>query len=356
MSIAKRFEGFSRDFNTPIADFKSLREVGIFNTAESIFKFDIDIENPLLKLKGSAKAAKDLLNEGKEYADALKSKVDEITRFAKDQFNSIVNFGAASIEMIKSYVDDIFSGFPQELKDLIMSVGSVCRDEALSNGAALGNYAINPNCGKIGGGKTKWPPIPPKGLLGTIGSDISKALSRGLSAIKKAASALASLLSLGYNSNLCNVFSSVLSSVGMGDKSVINVAAALVLNKQGVKGNLRAALDIAKNDIGTINNTAPKAIPSTVKYMAKENNISQTNVAQITQSVELSFDELDPTWRRDENNNLSLAKLGDKNTEMEKLMTFRRLSSNFDSEDLDALNEDEDTLFAATYSAGTSFA
>lgn len=354
MSIqAKRFEGFSRDFNSPIADFGSLREVGLFNTSESIFKFDVDENNPLLKLKGSAKAAKELLNDGKAFADTVKEKLNDLTRFAKDQFNSIVDFASASQDLIKSYIDDIFTGFPQQMKDLIMSVGNICRDEALSDGAATGSYVNNPNCGSIGGGKTRCPPGRTQGLLGTIGTDISRALSRGLNAIKKAASALASLLSLGYNANLCNVFTSVLGSVGIDDKSIITTASALVLNKQGIKGNIRSALDIAKNDIGSISGIAPSAIPTTVKYMAKENNINKSNVAHVTQSVELAFDELDPTWRRDDNDELSLAKLGTQNEEMEKLMSFRRETNTFNLLDLDEVSEDPDVTFAAMYSAGT---
>lgn len=354
MALAKRFEGFSRDFNVPSVDFNSLREVGIFNNPESIVDFQLDEDNPLMKLKDSAKAAKDLFNEGKEIYDGLQAKFDEITRFAKDTFNSIVDFASASVDMVKAYVADIFSGFPSEIKDLIMSVGNFCRNEALSDGAGVGNYRNNPNCGSVGGGQAKCPPGATQGLLGSIGTDIGRALSRGLNAIKKMVSGLASLLSLGYNSNLCNVLTSVLDKTGITDKSIIGVAAGVVLNKQGLKGNLRAAFDMAKSNIGNVGAMVPMAIPSTVMYMAKENNINATNVAHAASSIELSFDELDSGWRRDSDNNLSIAKLGNQNTEMEKAMEYRRNSATFDSNDLDAVSDDENVQFAAIYSAGTT--
>lgn len=354
---ATRFEGFSRDFNIPIKDFNTIRDVGIFNTPDGGLKGLLESAEDLASQARSnlidglqLDKVSSLIEDAKGVGKELTESVSDVARMAKGAFDNIVDLGNASQSMINGIVDDVFGGFPKEVTNVIKSVGSVCRNNALGSGIGLGSsFALKPNCTSLAVGNASCPPGATQGLLGTIGSDIASAIGRGLSALKKAVQALGSLLSLGYSANLCNVLTSVLNLTGIGDKGVIGVAVAAVLNKEGLKGNIGAALDVAKSSVGNIAALAPLAIANTAQNMVIGAALNLDNIKHVSTSVTSAFESIDPSWNTNLLGEISTAKTGIVNATMAKLTDFQRLTSTFDIGSINAVNNSDTNAFSTAY-------
>lgn len=361
---ATRFEGFSRDFNIPIKDFNSIREVGVFNTPETGFKDFLESAQDMAEqvrsnfIEGLG-VGKGLLNDVKDLGKGATSAVSEAMRMAKGVFDNVANLASASSDMINGIIDNIFEGFPKDIMNALKSVGALCRNEAVATGISLGlNVGHNVNCSGLGIGSNNCPPSSTRGLSGAIGgpfmdgvSGVLGAIGKGLSAIKNGIQALSSLLSVGYSANLCNVFSSVVDKLGVKDLSVIGIAAAGMLSKEGLKGSISAAVDIAKNNVGNVAALAPSAIRNTAQNLTIGPALNSDNIKHVSNSVTSSFDSLDNFWNTSEKGYVSTAKTGDYNEAMGKIVDYQRTTTTFDTSDINKVNESSSSAYSSAYSA-----
>lgn len=347
---AVRVESFNRDFGAPVQDFLSSRSVSdVFNVEE----FKLGLSNPDLvagvdKLKEFRSNAIETLSSSKDF-------LEDITRNAKEQFNKIVDLGSLAQDKINDIINDVFSGFPKSIIDSVKSVGATCRNNALSAGLSAGNsFAGNPNCGSLGVGNANCPPGATQGLLGSIGSDVARALKRGMDAVKKAVQAVATLLGMGYNANLCNVLSSVMAATGIEDKSILSIAAASVLNKEGLRGSVNAAVDLAKGGLVGLGKLAPAGIKLTATNMTMGvGTLVASNKKAVSSAVRDSFDLIDTNWNKTTSGTTTHAGMK-YNSTMNTLVENDRRTATFDTSSLTALSTapalTHDAKFNSTYS------
>lgn len=345
---AKRMETFSRDFTTGIADLTEIRDVSaLFNIED----FKLDLSNTALtdgvdKLKEFRSNALDTLSTSKDF-------LEDVTRNAKEQFNKLVDLASLAPAKINEIIDDVFSGFPKGIINAVKSVGTTCRNNALSAGLSAGSsFAGNPNCGSLGVGNANCPPGATQGLLGSIGSDVARALKRGMDAVKKAVQAVATLLGMGYNANLCNVLSSVMEATGIQDKSILSIAAASVLNKEGLRGSVNAAIDLAKSNLGGLGKLAPQGIKLMATNMTMGTALTATTKKSAAAAVRASFDEVDPNWKTTETGTTTHAGMK-YNSTMNSLVDIDRKTGTFDTTSISELGLapklTSDTKFNSTY-------
>lgn len=339
---AQKIQGFSKDFNAPVRDFISSREVGVFGT-------------PSLSLDDLLDTSDDLINKTRnnviESLSGVKDFMDDITRQAKDQFDKIIDLAQLTESKISEIIDDVFSGFPQSIINAVKSVGSVCRNNAIGNGMSSGGNLINnPNCAGFGIGNANCPPGATQGLLGNIGTEISRGLKRGLDAIRKGVQVIASLLGMGYNANLCNVLTSVLDATGIGDKSIISVAVASVLGKEGLRGNVNALVDVAKSNVGNLAKMVPGLVKTTAGNMKLGNTVNLTNIKHAGASILGSFSAVDKNWNVGKTGLISTAGVA-MNTGLKMLTDNQRKTSTFSSASLNSASLSRDEQF---YAANTS--
>lgn len=345
---ASRMESFSRDFNAPVLDFKTARDVkDVFNIADSAKDTALTALADAKSIASQIQSnAMDLLGESKEF-------LSDLTREAKGQFDKIVDLANVSEKAMKGLIDDVFSGFPKSVIDAVKSVGTLCRNNAIGAGMGAGRkFMSNPSCGNFSAGAANCPPSSTKGLLGSIGSDVNRALKRGLDAIGKAVTAVASLLGMGYSANLCNVLTSVMGSTGIGDVGILGVAAASVLNQSGLKGSVNAVLDIAKSSIGNLAALAPSAIKNTAKNLALGTVLNSKNIKQASDGILTSFGLVDKNWAGDIAGKVNVGGLG-LNPDFKKVTDFTRKTSTFDLGSLSTatLSRDEQIYAGVTYNS-----
>ena len=347
MSIAaSRIESFGRDYNLPVADFKSLRDVGVFNEAKA------NIDDALVSAKNIANQVRDTVIDIKEQANEF---MGEATRIAKEGFESIMDLANASENYVKGIIDDVFDGFPKEVIDMVKSVGSSCRNNAL--GSALtsglkGPILKNPGCSQFGVGATKCPPSATKGFLGSMAGQVNSWIARGIGAIRKGIQAVASLLSMGFGVNLCNVISSVLEATGIENKGVIGVAVASVMSKEGAKGNLGAIVDAAKSNIKGLTKMVPNVLSNTAKNFSSSITVNSSNAGHIGNTVTGTFADLNSNWNKAVDGVTSIAGLGGKNEGLTKALGYVSKSSSINLTNLNSVNVSEELATVASYAQG----
>lgn len=345
MSIrANRIEGFTEEFNVPIADFNAQRDDSPVNESPPTLGELLDENIKKLKEKGESL---------KEKIETAQEKVDDFVRKVTDKFTEITDFIGAGINKLKGMIDDLFSAFPKELTDLFKGFGTFCQGKAMQGNSPRGKKSAQ-NCAGFSAGNTACPPEKVKGF-GTLGDLIGGALGKLIGAVDKLIGALASLLSAGFSANLCNVISSVMGKLGISNDSILGAALGSALTKEGLRGSITGIVDTAKYGFKGMKRYAPKAIKLTTKNLMVPAAIGlgAATVKHQSHTTKESLDAVDPNWAQNEKGETSLAGVGTGNETMCRYSEYRNRSTDFDKNSLNGLqaaSPDGDRSFNTAYS------
>ena len=327
---AQRFEGFKRDFNIAVTDFKSFKESIVQNS-------------PIAEIEGIIGEAKELLNQLKEsgqdalsnlkdqlpdgvgdfegakelYKDASgalatgKEMIADATRFTQDLVGTFTDLTKLPEKMVGDFINDIIPDELSGLKNSISGLAKVCRNNALGGAMGLGS-GINPKlgCDGIGGSVGKCPPSKIGNMLSKSGIGAFKSLT---GAVGNLVGKIMSLANLGFNADLCNIFAPLIESVT--SSPVVATAAGLLINGQGAKGNFNAVRDISKTVVAKGINV-PSMFPNAIKNVTGGLNSAVTTSKekgkQLFDNVTGTLAAVDNEWIGTDND-INISKLSKNN-------------------------------------------
>lgn len=281
---AVRFENLTSDFNIASKSFSSIKDAAILNAPE------------VANIKDAISSAKDLISQLKELeneaVDETRDLIKNATRQVEDIYNTFVDITKLPGDFINEKLQEFFPEDLGQITNAIKNMTTVCRNNALGNSLGFGKLKPS-DCGN-GLSIGNCPPSSAKNVLG-------KALTNGVNSIAGMAQNLLgkvmALANIGFNANLCGVFSAVMDTVS--DLPVIGTAAALLGNQQGSKGNLNAVFDIAKTVAAKDINIAaiiPSTVSNIVAGVKSMDGVKQEEKQSIWASLQGSLETFDKNW------------------------------------------------------------
>lgn len=333
---AQRFKSIGADFNIASTSFDSLKVNEILNAPEKSFK--------------------DLLKEGKDLVGQIKSieqnavskvknTLTDITRITQGTYDTFVDLAKMPEAYVTGLIDEVFGDMTSSVKNLMKNMTKVCRNKALGSSLGFKGKFPNPKCGGMSIGT---PGCSSSNAVNLINQATLASLGQTQKLLNNVLNQIVALGNIGFGANLCGVFGAI--TQGITDSSIIGGAAGLLLNQQGMSGNLQAVFDISKNlnDINIIND-----FPNTISNIAENamvpfNNF-QNDVFQMSDRITGSFGAINSAWDKAETGIASVANLGLRNDELSNIFSCNASNSSVDIHNLDTVQTSPEAPVLSSY-------
>lgn len=333
---AQRFKSIGADFNIASTNFNSLKLNEILNAPEKNFK--------------------DLLKEGKDLVGQIKgieqkatSKVKgiltDITRITQGTYDTFVDLAKMPEAYVSGLIDEVFGDMNSSVKNLMKNMTKVCRNKALGSSLGIKGKLPNPKCGGMSIGT---PGCSSSNATNLINQATLASLAQTQKLLNNALNQIVALGNIGFGANLCGVFGAI--TQGLTDSSIIGGAAGLLLNQQGMAGNLQAVFDISKNlnDINIISDF-PNTISNIAENVMVPFNNFQNDVFQMSDRITGSFGAINSAWDKAETGIASVANLGLRNDELGNIFSCKASNTSVDVHNLDAVQTTPDAPVLSSY-------
>lgn len=321
MSIAtSRFEGMHRDFNVASESFTKIKDAtdSVINSATDFLDVNLD---PLMDLVDQLKDMK------QDAVDEAMGAIEKATRFTDDMFGTFTDLASLPGDLVNGMLKDLIPDVNSSLLKGLTDIFKICKSNAGRGVGMKGKKFKPPSCSGLTMGTKNCSNTNTagvlNGILGGIGGvigGVADLFNKAVGVFDNLLKKIVSLASIGFSANLCGVFSALID--GVKDKSIITLAAGVLLNAEGKAGNIQAAFDIGKNLSGI---NVPSMFPSTISNIAEnlKNPIGmvKNSIGQFSQAVTGTLESIDSKFL---GSNLvpSIASLGAKNGAIGKALTW----------------------------------
>lgn len=331
---AQRFKMLDKQTNVATTDFQSASSSDIFNSPNMAFK---DLTTELQSfLKSDIQVPK---------IDVAAAK-DKLARAGKDALGTIKDVGALSGKDIDKAIESLMAGFPQA-QGLFSKMGPKCQTKGLSSGGLGKPYDTDINCG----GKSR------KGKkTGCNGAEYGNVLNKLTGGaynathtdLNKALTSLMALSKMGYDMNLCGVFSAL--SGGL-DNNVLSRASGALLAHLGSSSNVLGVFDLAGASGGLhtlIEN--PSGISNVFKNFKMPEEIKQGSLSDFSDRLTGSMEMFSDSWNASGYDGMLSTGFSDVfNPEVNDVFQAKQLNYTF-GEELNAPAVDDMSFMATAYS------
>ena len=344
---AQRFKFLDKETNLPSQKFTSELDSSILNTA---LNGDMPTSESLQSLIDSAiQSANDQLAEA-ESSFNVDDIVDAVTRSTKDIASSLIDLTSLSDKGLTSFLSDIIPdvGIAKNIKGMLQK----CKTQNGGYGIPGRPYDVSMNCGagnvSLGSGGYG------RGNSCNAGSyaNLLNKLSGGdynaeFNDYNKLLQALMSLGGMGYNLDMCGVFSAL--SSGMPN-DVLSKGAGGLLSVMGQAGKTNAVLDIASSAVGlTPLLYNPSATSTFLGNYKKPKSTNENGLLTLASRTMAGLELLDDGWNKsDYDNSLSLKNASTYSSDLDNVLTCKLTDKSYGLNQLDeAPSLDDDFLFAS---------
>lgn len=344
---AQRFKYLDKETNLPSEKFTSSLDSTILN---SILNADTPTSETLQSLIDSA-----IQSANDQAAKAAESfNVDDVlgavTRNTKDIASSLMNLAGLSDKGLTNYLADLIPD--QGIAKSIKSVLQKCKTNGGGYGIPGRPYDISMNCG---GGNVSLG----SGGYGASNSCNASSYANLLNKISggqynadfkdynKLLQSLMSLAGLGYNLDMCGVFSALSKGI---PNDVLSKASGGLMSIMGQAGKTNAILDLASSSQGlqpSLYN--PGATSTFLQNYKKPKSTKENELLSLSNRTLAGLELIDDNWNKSKyDNSLSLSQAPGYSSDLNGVMTCNITEKTYGDDDLDSIpSGDTDFLFAA---------
>jgi hypothetical protein len=333
----KRFEFLDKETNVAISDFLKGDNLAILNSPNNLKKEITDFLSGFLKNNSQTKGLTGLL-DGFNPEDLL-SKLP--IRLSKDSFpdlKDLTNLENFDVENLASNLISSSSALSS-----FNSLPGFCINKALNKSPFGKPYNPSVNCnGKNRSTKSASCSNPDFGLSL---SDITNGRFDSIySNLNNALAALIGLSSLGFDMNMCNVFSSL--SGNVSNNGVLSRASSALLNKVSVDGNTFGVMDLANSSAGLYTKLeAPSGVSNSLKYFTIPDDTKENDYPELLDRYNGAMEIFDANWNKSDHDGILSSKSFSNNSSLNKLYKSKTKSTIFNTSTLNnAPNNDLDFL------------
>lgn len=344
---AQRFQYLDRETSLPSKQFNSGLDSSILNTS-------MNSEPPTVESLQSLidSAIQSANNEADKAADSFK--IDDalagITRTTKDLAGSLLNLNALTDSKLGEYLSDIIpdANASRGIKGMIQK----CRTNGSGYGIPGRPYDASMNCGagkfSLGsGGYGSSNSCNASSYSNLLNKLSGGAYNAEVNDFNKLLKALMSLAGMGYNMDMCGVFSSL--SGGLPN-DVLSKAGGGLLGIMGQAGKTNAILDIASASAGLtplLHN--PNAVETFLGNYTLPRNIKESMYSNMADRTTAGLELLDESWNKSQyDGGLSMCKAPGYSDDLNSTLSGSLTNKSYGLADLDtAPSSDNDFMFAS---------
>lgn len=321
---AVRFDSLTKEYNIAATNFAAIYENNVLNSPE---------------VKDAKEAAQELMAQLKnnDVVEVSKDILKSVTRVTQDVFGTFVDLAKLPETTLTGIIDDIFPSSTSSTKSLLKGMVKTCRNDALGRGLGLGIAFNLPKCNGFGIGIGKCPPNLSADILNKATGNF---LNQPLKLLGNILKQIVSLGGLGFNANLCGVFAAI--TQGITDRNVLGAAAGILLNQEGVKGNIQAVFDISKSlDNFPILSSFPKTISNIAGNFIKPLGAFQNGIVALSGMTSAALGAIDESWDISDDGIDSVAELDDVSDGLGEILEAGAQDKSLDIENLEELKAAE---------------
>ena len=346
---AQRFKFLDKETNLPSQKFTSELDSSILNTAmntESAASESLQslIDSAIQESNDQVAKAENSFN-----VDDIMS---SITRTTKDFTSSLMDLTSLSDKSLTSFLGDIVpdAGIAKNIKGMIQK----CRGQNGGYGVPGRPYSPSMNCGAgnipFGTGGRGYGNSCKASNYGSLLNKLSGgSFNPQFNDYNQLLQALMSLGGMGYNLDMCGVFSSLSKGI---PNDVLSKGAAGLLGIMGKAGKTNAILDIAASSVGLkplLHN--PSAVPTFLGNYKKPKNTNENGLLNLASRTMAGLELLDETWNKsDYDDSLSLKYATDYSQDLDDAFMCKRTDQSFGLDQLDVAPSNDDDFLLASYS------
>jgi polyhydroxyalkanoate synthesis regulator phasin len=339
---SKRFNFLTEDTNISTADFFHTDGLKILNSPNNEFK---EIKE---ELEGFVKNKVQALKS--EIEDAVKP-IEEKVRKTKDLLDDLVEEGEITVKNIESMVKDLM---PTSVlgQSKLSSMSNSCKKSMVSKRPSGKNASASTTCngnknnttnkcggkGNSGGGGDVFG----SAISDFTGGDFKSSFSDPLASL----TSLTSLSSMGYDLNMCGIFSSL--SKGM-DNNITSKASGSLLGELGTKGNVIGMLDLANSSAGLHTKLEnPSGTNTMLKGYKTPDDVKENNISALSDRFTGAMEIFNEDWNKSTYDG-GLSNQGIKNSDLQHMFHIKSLSNSFDSNSLNTIPSDDASFLSAVF-------
>lgn len=329
---AKRFSFLDKETNLPTIDLLSIKNTDVYNSVkETISTVNTDVTDFLKK-----PAIQDIINPIQDFKD----KAD---RVAKDINGSIKDISKLSTKDVDKLIVGLF---PENslVRSIAGQLTDKCKTKAFGSNINGKPYDATINCN----GKKKNSPsnaCSPSQLSNLLDKLTNGEYKSQFNDLNEAFKAIIALSKLGYDFNMCGVFSALMSS--LPNKDMLGKAASTVLGYLAAAKNIDAMLDMASS---TTELNVKKGSHYLFNNFKLPNDLKEYDYYNYLNTVCEAADIYDIDWAKSTIDEIpSIAIMDEYNEVLDKVMVGRRYNNKFNSNDLDSIVTDDCDFMSVAY-------
>ena len=346
---AQRFKFLDKETNLPSQKFTSELDSSILNTAlnseaEASESLQSLIDSAIQSVQDQTQAAEESFN--------VDNIVETVTRSTKDLASSLLDLTSMSDKNLTNFLSDLIpdTGIAKGIKNVLQK----CKTNGGGYGIPGKPYDLSMDCGggniSLGSGghgaANNYNASSYANLLNKLSGG---GYNASFSDYNKLLQAFMTLAGMGYNLDMCGVFSALSSGL---PNDVLSKASGGLLSTMGMAGKTNSILDIAAASVGlqpTLH--YPNATSSFVSNYKTPKSTKESGLLTLAARTVAGLDLIDEDWNRsDYDNSLSLKTATKKSNDLNNVLTCSLTDKSFASNDLDSIPDSDDDFLYSAYS------
>lgn len=360
---AKRFTGLDEETNTAIADFFTVDNTAILNSANneikqitSALKEFIDSASQAIDIDSIMKTASELEAEAEAAAASVGSAIEEGTRMVKGAMSEAMNMASLAEAEVEGFVSDISSGLESVIGGTLEGAASIVQAGAMlsqlsktckhSSGRYRGYgrpYGNQTNCnGRTRKSNSRSACSSNTNSLANILNKLTKGDFKGLfTDLDAVLRSIMALAGMGYDLNMCGVFGAL--AMAISNNNISSRASAGLLSGLNSNHNTFGVLDLAGSSAGlhTVLEK-PNAVYDTTYAYRIPNEIRQREYSAFADRSVGALELFDGDWNSSSyDNGLSISKMSGRSNDFATIMNSRARANVYDASRLDTVPSDD---------------
>lgn len=341
----KRFDILDGETDLPVSDFLTSDNTSILNSVNNSL---IEVTEEVETFLENAKQTLDIGNISLPDVnlDVIKDFIPDGIDFrkTKDMLSNAYDSKSLSLKDADKLIKSLMSDNPLAAAG-ILQMPSDCKNNALGNSPAGKSFGKEVDCN--GNKKSANGDCSTKNFGESIGKLTGGTFNFDFSDLDSLLNTLTSLSSMGYDLNLCGIFSAI--SSGITDSNLLSRASASVLGGLVSKSDVLGMLDLASSSVGLHTKLEfPDVASKMLKSFNLPTSMSEIDLVSLTGRFEGAMEIFDNTWKASGLDGM-LSSQGVKSEELSTLYTGSVMENVFDSSLLDVAPISDDVFLLAAY-------
>lgn len=360
---AKRFTGLEEETNTAVADFFTVDNTAILNSANnevseitSALKEFIDSANQAIDVDSIMKTASELQAEAADLASGIGSAIEAGTRMVKGAMSEAMNMASMAEAEVEGFVSGISSGLESviggtvegaaaliQAASAMSQLSKTCKKSSGRYGRHGKPYGNQSDCnGRKRKSNKRSACSSNANSLANVLNKLTKGDFKGLfSNLDDVLKSIMALAGMGYDLNMCGVFGAL--AMGISNNNLLSRASAGLLSGLNSNRNTFGVLDLASSSAGlhTILEK-PNAVYDTTRAYTIPNEIRQREYSDFADRSVGALELFDSNWKSSSyDNGLSTSKLNGRSNDFITVMNSRATANVYPTSDLNSAPSDD---------------